>query len=232
LESYASSLGGSGGGGAAASSASSGSGGASSPALRNFDDFVAASVNPFVAAASKFPETKKVAEGAQKAFAEQRNVIEATASCKKPSDAEFGKLLGPLGAVISSADFNDNRHPFFNHLKAWAEAANALGWVSAPPPTRQFVSDAGEAADFYINKVLLDSKKKSGQEAADHAAYATTLKALLKALAEYCLNNFRAGLEWNPKVRRATDRLLSAPFGCLTHMMSVLYTMCVTCAFH
>lgn len=58
-----------------------------------------------------------------------------------------------------------------------------------------------EAADFYLNKVLVDAKK-SGQESV--AKFATTFKAMLQNLATFVQQNYATGLEWNPKVRETT----------------------------
>lgn len=60
-----------------------------------------------------------------------------------------------------------------------------------------------EAADFYLNKVLIDAKKP-GQEAM--AKYATTFKAMMNALATFVQQNFATGLEWNPKVRSNSSK--------------------------
>lgn len=134
-----------------------------------------------------------------------RTILQAASSCKKPSDAEFAAFTAPLAKIMEAGSNPDNRSPSYNQTKAWAEGqAGALSWVSVDPASagmtpKQFVVEMLEAADFYLNKVLVDAKKP-GQEAM--AKYATTFKAMMNALAAFVQQNFATGLEWNPKVSR------------------------------
>ena len=71
-----------------------------------------------------------------------------------------------------------------------------------------------EAADFYLNKVLVDAKK-SGQDSV--AKFATTFKAMLQNLATFVQQNYATGLEWNPKVREGEgSEQDQGARGCLT----------------
>lgn len=61
---------------------------------------------------------------------------------------------------------------------------------------KQFVQEMLEAADFYLNKVLVDAKKASNEQV---GKFATTFKAAMQALGAFVQQNYPTGLEWNPK---------------------------------
>lgn len=80
-----------------------------------------------------------------------RTILQAAASCKKPSDAEFAAFTAPLAKIMEAGSNPDNRSPSYNQTKAWAEGqAGALSWVSVDPASagmtpKQFVVEVRQA---------------------------------------------------------------------------------------
>lgn len=191
LESYASGLGGS-------SSSGGGGGGGGSEGSAAFDAFVNTHVTAFVDAAAKQKETQQISDWSNTAFRRLGELIAATSSSKKPSDADLYKFLDPVVQILTKSQNSDNRSDYFPHQKAFAEAAQALNWISQSPP-RPFVQDQLEAADFYLIKILTFGKKTGGTVGENSAAFAVTLKKLLQELIVVVGTYFKTGLEWNPK---------------------------------
>lgn len=198
LEHYASSLQSSSG---SSSSSSSSAERRKSPKLLDFEDYASKFVEPFIAATGKFPELDKIGTQARAVFKRFAELIDAESSSKKPSDADLVKFLEPVVKVIQDADKNsqDNRNPFYNQYKAWAEATQAFAWPTTGANGRQHVTDTLESSEFYLNKVLTKAKQDGGAKEKDAASFALTLKKMLAELSEYIGSNFRAGLEWNSK---------------------------------
>jgi len=203
LESFVGSMG-SGSAAAVVPASGSGAGAGAGPSarLQAYDAFMSASANPFLEAAGAVEGTKAVSDAARAGLNFVRSVLSAADSCKKPSDSGFAAFLKPQIDRLQAHSNPDNRSPVYNQLKSWAEGqAGALMWVQVNPTSmgmtpKQFVNEMTEAADFYLNKVLLDGKK-SGDEKV--TKFATTFKAMMQALAKFVQEHYTTGLEWNPK---------------------------------
>jgi adenylyl cyclase-associated protein len=88
----------------------------------------------------------------------------------------------------------------FNHYKALAEASAALTWVafmpgSGAPLPGQTCDDAWQAAEFWVNKVLMQYRGKSEPQ----VAWCAALKALFASLRVYVKAHHAAGPAWNPR---------------------------------
>jgi len=103
--------------------------------------------------------------------------------------------LAPISKVVSESSNPDNRSPFFNHLKAFAEIILAANWVTQPGP-KNAVTAQLEAAEFYLNKILTVAKDKPDPEKTNHRDYVRLIKALLTKLADYVDEFFKTGLTW------------------------------------
>jgi len=193
LESYAAGLKPRGGGGDS-------KGGDDSAAVSAYDEYYSTYVQPFIDNLRKVKETTTIADWTEQAFKHQRTVIAAAGACKKPSNDALMKFVGPIAEVIGTADSKvDNRSPFFNQQKAFAEGIQALQWIVTPSASKPIVQGGVEAADFYLIKILTLAKNKSGEEQQNLRNYASGFKDVLAKLAEFCAANFKLGLDWNPK---------------------------------
>jgi adenylyl cyclase-associated protein len=192
LEAYAGSLKPRGGGGD--------SKGGDSAAVGAYDAYYSSVVQPFIDNIRKVKETNTIADWTETAFKHQRVVIAAASQCKKPSQDALMNFVGPIATVISTADAKvDNRSAFFNQQKAFAEGIQALQWIVTPSASKPIVQGGVEAADFYLIKILTLAKNKSGEEQQNLRNYASGFKDVLSKLAEFAHENFKLGLDWNPK---------------------------------
>jgi CRISPR/Cas system CSM-associated protein Csm2 small subunit len=166
-----------------------------SPAVAGHQEFVKSAVQPFIDAVNKFPELKKVADWTHTVFQFEETVIEATSVAAKPDDSKFVSFLAPISKVVSESSNPDNRSPFFNHLKAFAEIILAANWVTQPGPKAAITAQL-EAADFYLNKILTVAKDKPDPEKTNHREYVRLIKNLVAKLAEYADEYFKTGLTW------------------------------------
>jgi adenylyl cyclase-associated protein len=80
-----------------------------------------------------------------------------------------------------------------------------------------------DAADFYLNKVLVDAKKSGKEEV---GKFATSFKALLQSLATFVQQNYATGLEWNPKVSKTNSRSNIRTRSKRVHRGCAVYPMC------
>ena len=67
-------------------------------------------------------------------FRDLRELLLVAGSCKKPEQAQFEKLLGPLQkdieAITHAKETNRKDREWFNHLSTVAEGAPCVGWVT------------------------------------------------------------------------------------------------------
>jgi len=176
-----------------------------------FDQFHDQFVTPFAATCEKMKELNPVGDLAKRGFGCLRDIIVTASQSKKPSQSDFAKLLEPMGKVFADADkLCDNRHSHFNHYKGFAEALNALNWVTQDLPY-PFVKGQLEAADFYLSKVLSTAKNAPAGEADVHRAFVKQIKELLEGLALYVKANHTTGLSWNAKGGDVKNAKVEAP---------------------
>merc|ERR1711916_193397 len=126
----------------------------------------------------------------------QREFLVVVGTCKKPADDVFASLLGPtataLGAAINIRETVARSDDAFNALSAISEGVPGLGWVQTTKPAPHAKS-MGEAAEFYLNRVLKDHKE-------DHyKTFVRSFKAFWPALAAYCKSYHTTGPSWNAK---------------------------------
>jgi hypothetical protein len=172
-----------------------------SAAVAEYKAFYAANVEAFIAAANKFPELKQLADWTKTAFDHLGKVINASSHCKKPSDADFGNYVKPIADILEASGKCDNRSPFFNHQKAFAEGIQALGWVMQPGPAA-FIKGQHESAQLYLNKILMTSKDKPDPEKTNHREFVAKFKALLDAMETYAKEHHKMGLAWAPQGKK------------------------------
>merc|ERR1711916_372667 len=180
-------------------------GGAAAPAddgdvprfVEEYDVLIEEHINPFVAAAKTIGGAiEEAANHFADAVRAQREFLVVVGTCKKPADDVFASLLGPtataLGAAINIRETVARSDDAFNALSAISEGAPGLGWVQTTKPAPHAKS-MGEAAEFYLNRVLKDHKE-------DHyKTFVRSFKAFWPALAAYCKSYHTTGPSWNAK---------------------------------
>jgi len=165
------------------------------PVVAEYKAFYEGSVKPFIAAIDHFPELKKLSEWTVTAYEHLGKVVVATTQYKKPSDEKFGAFVKPIADILDASGKCDNRSPFFNHQKAYAEHAQALGWVMQPGPAA-FIKAQNDSAQLYLNKILTMAKDKPDPEKANHREFVAKLKALFEAMENFAKEHYKMGLVW------------------------------------
>eukprot|EP00297_Palpitomonas_bilix_P007956 CAMPEP_0113879000 /NCGR_PEP_ID=MMETSP0780_2-20120614/6991_1 /TAXON_ID=652834 /ORGANISM="Palpitomonas bilix" /LENGTH=475 /DNA_ID=CAMNT_0000865525 /DNA_START=21 /DNA_END=1448 /DNA_ORIENTATION=- /assembly_acc=CAM_ASM_000599 len=165
-----------------------------SPSVIAFGDFLDADVTTFFDAASKIGgAVKQQATQVFDAFRAQREFLVAVSKCKKPSAADFQVALKPTSdPMVAAQDMKDNRSEHKNHLALVSEGIGALGWVTMAPTPGPYVKEMLDAALFYGNKILVETKR-----APEHVAYFNSFRDMLNNLASYIKDHHRTGIQWN-----------------------------------
>eukprot|EP00457_Paulinella_chromatophora_P007181 gb/GEZN01007202.1/.p1 GENE.gb/GEZN01007202.1/~~gb/GEZN01007202.1/.p1 ORF type:complete len:424 (-),score=96.37 gb/GEZN01007202.1/:177-1448(-) len=168
------------------------------PSLAAYNDVYTNNVQPFLEVCGKFPELKAVGDRAKSAFEFVKTVLEAASVCDKPSDEDFIKFLAPIVKAITDSSNPDNRSKFFNHEKAFSEIIQSLSWLMNPGPGA-FVREQLNAADMYLNKILMAAKDMADPEKTNHRDYVKTIKGMMGAMADLCDEWYKTGMVWKFK---------------------------------
>ena len=137
-------------------------------------------------------------------FEAELAVLRAVAACAKPSAEALSTLLAPVGAALTAlADASAGRRTdAFNHLKALAEASQALSFVAFQGPDMGMsapaahVAEAWQSAEFWTNKIRTQHKATNPE----HVAWVDALRDLVaRDVREYVKTHHPAGPAWNPK---------------------------------
>jgi len=166
--------------------------------VNEYNEYFQTYIVPFLATCNHFDGLKSVGTATETSFNFLRLVIEAQSKCKKPSDADLMKFVDPIVQAVNGAQKTDNRSPFFHHQKAFAETIQLMNWIFLPGPASH-VSSTLEASEFYLNKVLTQAKDANDADKKAHRDFVAQIKALITNLATFVQQNFKMGLNWNPK---------------------------------
>lgn len=133
-------------------------------------------------------------------------LVAASQMPKPPSDEKKQDMLQSIIAFMSAAgemgNRCTNRDPHFNHVKALEEAVNMVSWIVATEKPMTFISDADGSASFYLNKLLMATKKQS--TAADHKAFVDSLKSLFKASKAFVKEHYTMGMRYGNGIAGTT----------------------------
>lgn len=166
--------------------------------LQEYDMFYKNSVEPFLAVCGKEETLNKLGGVTEMAFKSQRDVVDATTQCAKPSDAELMALLKPIVDCVTAAQDPDNRSPTFEQDKAYAESIQCMNWLMVTT-TKPTILGQLEASEFYLNKVLVKAKNLEDPTKTNFRDFVKLLKQLLKDLADFAGTHFKGGLTWKFK---------------------------------
>jgi len=167
-------------------------------AIADFDAIVSGPLAGFVAAANAYPDLKTVAELAQAGFSNQAALLKAAAVSKKPSDADLLAFLKPSADAISKSDNMNYKSEQYVFQQAFNAGVPALSWPFALP-AHTHVETYRDAAEMYLNKILVKAKDAAEDEKSKARAYVAALRALLNALFDATKAHCKAGINWNPK---------------------------------
>ncbi|KAI8999016.1 cyclase-associated protein [Trametes punicea] len=167
-----------------------------------FDEqIIEGKLKPFVELTKSFaiPSVVEQVGLVEQEFKDLRELLLVAASCKKPEQAEFEKLLGPLQkdieAITRAKEANRKDREWFNHLSTVAEGAPCVGWVTVTPKPGPYVAEIKESTQFYGNRVIKEFKDKDPK----HAEWVKEYVALLEETRKYIIEYHTTGLTWNPK---------------------------------
>lgn len=178
--------------------------------VQAFDELVNEHVSEFVKLSNQIGgDVKTQADMVDKAFKAQREFIVIASKHKQPAQDVLQKLLKPTSDQISAVQSfreKNRRSKEFNHLSGLSEAIPALGWVAVPKTPGPHVKDMGEAAQFYLNRVLKDHK---GDQV--HTQWVKCINTLLADLQVYIKNHHTTGVTWNKSGPPATAGAAPSP---------------------
>ena len=168
-----------------------------------YDELINGVVADYLAASENvggpcFAQAKLFAEG----FKELRGLLEIASGSKKPNGwpgampdnvmAIIQSVGGKIGEIGEIDGFKDKQ---LEHTKALGDAAGALSWVVMDPTPVPHSKEAGDAAWFNGQKVLMKSKGTDENS----VAWANALKTMMAAIPPYIKEFHTTGVTWNPK---------------------------------
>ncbi|KAI0637392.1 adenylate cyclase associated N terminal-domain-containing protein [Trametes polyzona] len=156
-------------------------------------------LKPFVELTKSFaaPSVVEQVGMVEQEFKDLRELLFIAGTCKKPDQAAFEKLLGPLQkdieGITHAKEANRKDRDWWNHLSTVAEGAPVAGWVTIAPKPGPFMAEIKDSTQFYANRVIKEFKEKDPK----HAEWARAYIALLEELRKYVADYHSTGLEWN-----------------------------------
>jgi adenylyl cyclase-associated protein len=108
------------------------------------------------------------------------------------------ELIKPLQKELSAiAELKDKNRPspLFSHLTMIADGIPALGWVVVTPTPGPYINEMKDAAQFYANRVIKESKDKDPV----NVKWVQSFSAFLVELFGYVKKWHTTGLAWNPR---------------------------------
>jgi len=180
-------------------------------AQQAFLDIVDEYLKPQVEAGKKFDEVLgKCLEDFLDIATQEAELIGIASKSKKPSQEQFQNMLKPIsekmGAVGEYKEKNF-KNPYIKYLTALAEAVQVFAWVCVEKTPAPYVQDTIPSAEFWTNKILVETKGKE-QEKYD---WAVNIIKFLKELVPYIKQYHTTGLTWNPNGGDACEAKAAAP---------------------
>ena len=164
-----------------------------------FDTYCAQSVNPFVGVCEKLGgDAAKLGQIIKGAWQEMRAFLLMAATCKKPDQAEMGKLLAGCASKMQEVGaMSKNRNEWEKHVKTCSEGIQALSWLCMSPAPMDYIKSMIDGADYWSNSIRKDHKATVPKS--DHIVFVETFKSLLEELIPYVKEFHTTGVTWNPK---------------------------------
>lgn len=99
------------------------------PAIRGFDQYCAAALDPFVAATKKLGgEAEAAGKIIHDAWMEMRAFLLMASKCKEPGQAQLPPLLQGVSAQMKAATALVKRNEWEKHTKTCSEGIGCLNW--------------------------------------------------------------------------------------------------------
>ncbi|KAI0668519.1 adenylate cyclase associated N terminal-domain-containing protein [Trametes maxima] len=167
-----------------------------------FDErIIEGKLKPFVELTKSFASPSVIEQVGlvEQEFKDLRELILTAATCKKPDQAEYEKLLVPLQkdieAITRAKEANRKDREWFNHLSTVAEGAPCVGWVTISPKPGPYANEIKDSTQFYGNRIIKEFKEKEPK----HVQWVRAYIAIQEEQHKYIMEYHTTGLEWNFK---------------------------------
>lgn len=174
---------------------------ATSPAVKAYDDYVAASVTPLVTACKELGELEKVGGLLKDAWIGVRVIVVLASRAKMPQGdlpSELQHHLKPIQTALEGIRKLRLDRKFDWHLKAVMEISACLSWVLIKPPPQTpaaFCKEAIASCEFWSNKIRKEYKGKDEKQ----ITFCDCLKKVGNELVTYITEYHKTGLTFNPR---------------------------------
>lgn len=188
---------GSGAGSASASAAASSSSEELRADVEAFDALRASHLTPFTDVAAKLGgDAAALGDKVAAAFDANRAFLLLASKSKKPALAALRNLAQPtLDVIKATGALKDRGSDYINHQTAVAEGIGAFQWIIISPAPGPIVESCHDGAEFYLNKVRVQYRKKDENQ----MEFCAKFKALLQGVQAFVKEHHKMGLSWNPK---------------------------------
>lgn len=161
--------------------------------VAKFDDYMEATLDPFVDACNKLGgDLTGVAAIIKEAWTEQRKFLVMASECKAPEGSELMGLLGPIATGMKAVSGSIKRNEWETHIKALTEGVSSLNWLCVKPGPVDVVETGLDGFTFNANKIRKEHKTTNP----DQIAFCDAGKAFFDGLVTYVKENHKAGLMW------------------------------------
>lgn len=165
-------------------------------AIRAFDAYTAAQLDPFVASCNKLGgDAATVGGHIQGAWTEMRSFLLMASACKEPPQNSLPPLLAGVARKMKDIAACVNRNEWEKHTKTCAEGVQCLNWLCVKPAPRDFIESYVGGSDYWANNI----RKEYRTTNPDQIAFCDTFKALIVELMAYVKEHHTTGVSWNPK---------------------------------
>lgn len=167
--------------------------------INDFEKFISDTVDPLIEISEKIDQSIVDSVNFMKlAFKNQLSLLKLSQLSKKPdfNTVAFMNIIKPMNENITKMlDIKDkNRQSkFFTHLNSLAEGTPLFSWIAVDTPL-SIISDFKDAAQFWTNRVLKDSKDSDPNS----VEWVKRFLAIFDNLKTYIKKYHPQGITWNP----------------------------------
>lgn len=167
--------------------------------LRDFQNYMKTTLPPFLELCNKVNGLKRIGEYAKIAWENHLELIKKVGVSKKPSQDDLLSFLKPTSKVVEESSNMDYKSPYYTHQQAFNSSIPVLSYPLLDDGCYDHVEAMVDSGTVYVNKIIMKSKKETGEEAEMSREWAKAYKALLDGLQKFVKDNYKLGIVWNPK---------------------------------
>lgn len=165
-------------------------------AIKGFDAYFAATVDPFVAAAEKLGgDCSAYGKAIKDAWLEKRAFLLMAANCKEPPQAAMMSKLSGVVAKMKEVGALVKKNEWERHGKTVTEGVQSLNWLVVKPAPRDFIESYIGGSDYWANGI----RKEFRTVNPDQVAFVDSFKKILTGLMDYVKEYHTTGVTWNPR---------------------------------